>query len=63
MNAFGFVDMLSAFHGRRFVTRDIVGLRRETAGPSTTFGAKNAPNSAQDDNSCWDFNRANAFER
>jgi hypothetical protein len=58
MRQLGFVDMLSAFHGTRFVTRDIVRLRRETAGPSTTFGAKNAPNSAQDDNSCWDFNRA-----
>jgi len=56
MRQVGFVDMFSAFHGTRFVTRDIVRLRRETAGPSTSFGAKNAPNSAQDDNSCWDFN-------
>jgi len=58
MRQVGFVDMFSACKAATFVTRDIVCFRSETAGPSTTFGAKNAPNSAQDDNSCWDFSRA-----
>jgi hypothetical protein len=31
---------------------------RATAGPSTAFVAKNAPNSAQDDGFCGDVNRA-----
>jgi len=35
-------------------------IRRKTAGPSTAFGAKSAPNFAQDDPSLRDVNRANA---
>jgi len=54
----GSVDMLSACKEATFVTRDIVCLGSETAGPSTMFDPKNAPNSAQDDGSCRDFNRA-----
>jgi hypothetical protein len=54
----GPVDMLSACKEATFVACDMVCLRSETAGPSTMFDPKNAPNSAQDDGSCRDFNRA-----
>jgi hypothetical protein len=51
MRWLGFVDMLPVQVETRDGRGDILLIEWGTAGPSTAFGAKDAPNSAQNDGS------------